>query len=41
MSTASFSIFSDLSLGSIANRAELKDAPVDIRRVEETVKKYL
>jgi hypothetical protein len=30
-----------LTLGSIANRAELKDEPVDISRVEETVKKYL
>jgi len=41
MSTGSFRIFSDLILGSIANRSELKDEPVDISRVEETVKKYL
>jgi len=41
MSTGSFRIFSDLTLGSIANRAELKDEPVDINRVEETVNKYL
>jgi hypothetical protein len=41
MSTGSFRIFSELTPGSIANRAELKDEPVDISRVEETVKKYL
>lgn len=39
--TGSFRIFLETTLGSIANRAELKDAPVDINRVEETVKKYL
>lgn len=34
-------IFSDSFFGSIADRAELKGAPVDIRGVEETLKKYL
>lgn len=41
MSTGSFRIFLETTLGSIANRAELKDAPVDISRVEKTVKNYL
>jgi hypothetical protein len=41
MSTGSFRIFLDLTPGNIANRSELKDEPVDISRVEETVKKYL
>ncbi|MFA6053803.1 MAG: hypothetical protein WC769_00370 [Thermodesulfovibrionales bacterium] len=41
MSTGNFSVFLELTSGSIANRAELKDEPVDISRVEETVKKYL
>jgi hypothetical protein len=41
MSTGSFRIFLELPPGSIANRAELQDEPVDISRVEKTVKKYL
>ena len=39
--TGGFRIFLETTLRSIENRSELKDAPVDIGRVEETVKKYL
>jgi hypothetical protein len=39
--TGGFRIFLETTLGSIANRSELKDAPVDMSRVEETLNKYL
>jgi len=39
--TGGFRIFLETTLRSIENRSELKDAPVDIGRVEETVNKYL
>jgi hypothetical protein len=35
-----FKIFLETTLRNIANRAELKDAPVNINRVEEIVKQY-
>ncbi|HMK48520.1 MAG TPA: hypothetical protein VK435_00575 [Thermodesulfovibrionales bacterium] len=39
--TRSFKIFLETTLRSIANRSELKDEPVNIDRVEETVRQYL